>query len=190
MRNLAIFSTLLAFCAQPAAAQDIRSEAWVEGIARVVDGDSVYIDDQLVRLYGIDAPEQEQLCYTGNLNHACGAEATNYLSDMIYDQHVKCRVESRDIYDRVIGTCIWNGRNINEIMVLTGNAIAWRNQSDKYLGIEQQAIAGRAGIWNTDFLPPEEWRQIQKDQSEKVMQFEYSRPNAGRPRTTPTFDAN
>ena len=34
----------------------------IVGIPRVIDGDTVHIDNQKIRLEGIDAPEKEQRC--------------------------------------------------------------------------------------------------------------------------------
>jgi endonuclease YncB( thermonuclease family) len=119
----AIFTALPSI--HSAQAQEISRAEWIDDSVRFIDGDSILVDDQLLRLFGIDAPELGQLCYVDRLARACGEKSANYLADMVYGKKVRCRVEARDGFNRTLSACIWNGRNINEIMVLTGNAVAW-----------------------------------------------------------------
>lgn len=149
------------------AAHDKDSE-WVQGYASVIDGDSIKLDGKLVRLFGIDAPELDQNCYTGNLIRDCGQDAATYLSDMIYGQIVRCRIDRIDAYDRILGSCIWNGRNINEVMVLAGQAVHWPRHADLYEKTEAKARANRTGIWALDFATPEEWRLAVERQKYKA----------------------
>lgn len=152
----------------PAFAQPTTPEVWVTGTASVIDGDSIEIDGSRIRLFGIDAPEPDQTCYIGNLSRNCGIEATDYLSDMIYGETVRCRVEREDHYGRLLSNCLWGKRNVNEIMVLTGNAVALRRHTEFYVETERKAQAARAGIWATDFTTPEEWRAAKQRQKIKA----------------------
>jgi len=182
--------TLLCF-SSPLMAQAPQNETWIQGTAVVLDGDSIEIDGLRVRLFGIDAPETEQLCYVGNLAKACGEASTQYLSDMIYGQKVRCLVESYDEYGRALASCIWNGRNINEIMVLTGNAVAWTRHTDFYVRTEHEAKSRQVGIWATDFATPERWRQaVQDSKLAEKDRREFVQPSAGGGRKIPFYDPN
>ncbi len=69
MRALAIALCLLA---SPALAA-------VTGIASVIDGDTLEIHGQRIRLHGIDAPESRQLCFIDGKPWQCGKDAANAL---------------------------------------------------------------------------------------------------------------
>lgn len=158
LRSLSLAAAFLVTSSAASLAQDLSAGDWIEGKATVIDGDSIEVDGHLVRLFGIDAPEEAQNCYSGNLAYPCGAEATRYLSDMIYGQRVRCQVNRIDHYDRILGSCLWQGRNIAEVMVLSGQALAWPHHTQLYSATEDTARLKGAGIWATDFARPHEWR--------------------------------
>ena len=69
MRALALAATLLIF-ALPAWAQDIT------GLARVIDGDTIDVAGERIRLHGIDTPESRQTCGLDGRDVRCGKAAT------------------------------------------------------------------------------------------------------------------
>ena len=40
----------------------VSSEKTISGKAKVIDGDTIKINEKKIRLFGIDAPEKEQIC--------------------------------------------------------------------------------------------------------------------------------
>ena len=48
----------------------------INGIARVIDGDTLAISGARIRLHGIDAPESRQLCQKDGQSYRCGQQAT------------------------------------------------------------------------------------------------------------------
>ena len=131
----------------------------VSGIPRVVDGDTIVIGKDRIRLHGIDAPEQRQTCSHHDLEWACGEAATGALSEMVGDNSVTCRGNKRDRYDRLIAVCFVAGRNLNASMVRDGWAVAYRKYSTDYVAAEKNAAAELRGIWKGDFTRPWEWRE-------------------------------
>ncbi len=90
MRALA---TALYLLATPALAD-------VLGIPTVIDGDTIEVHGQQIRLHGIDTPESRQLCRLDGKPWQCGKDAANALANMIARRPVTCEDLGRDRYKR------------------------------------------------------------------------------------------
>ena len=136
--------------------------AWADatGSARVIDGDTLFINGIKIRLLGIDAPELEQTCKTrrGNKQN-CGKMAKQALQQIVLHQRVVCKGDRRDHEGQRIAVCRVGPFKINEQMVLNGWALAYRRESEDYVRAETVAKARHEGIWKTDFMAPWEWRK-------------------------------
>ncbi|CAK0749864.1 micrococcal nuclease [Azospirillaceae bacterium] len=131
----------------------------LRGVARVVDGDTLVISGQRVRLLGIDAPESKQTCRNASgKNYACGVASTQHLRTLIGGREVRCLGEQRDRYQRVLGVCSVGGMDLNRQMVADGMAVAYKRYSDRYVKSEQSARAASKGLWQGSFTPPEQYR--------------------------------
>ncbi len=75
------------------------------GTASVIDGDTIEIQGQRIRLHGIDAPESRQLCRLDGKPWQCGKDAANALAEKIARRPVTCEDLARDRYKRIIGRC-------------------------------------------------------------------------------------
>ena len=53
------------------------------GVASVIDGDTIEVHGQRIRLHGIDAPESRQLCRLDGKPWQCGKDAANALAEKI-----------------------------------------------------------------------------------------------------------
>ena len=150
---LALLAALSLAC--PAAAQDVLT-----GPARVIDGDTVEVQGQRIRLHGIDAPESAQTCMDGaGRSYRCGRAATDALAGLIDRSPVACRVLDRDRYGRLIAACHRNRVDLNGSMVATGHALAYRRFSSDYVDHENAARARRLGVWQGRFVAPWDWRK-------------------------------
>jgi endonuclease YncB( thermonuclease family) len=132
----------------------------IVGRASVIDGDTVDIRGTRIRFNGIDAPESRQNCRDrAGSQYACGRQAAFALSDKVGAQNVSCDVSDHDRYGRSVATCTLGSLDLNEWMVLSGWALAYRQYSTAYVGAEARAEATKVGIWQGQFTPPWEWRR-------------------------------
>ena len=148
----------------------ISFEKIIIGKANVTDGDTIKINDQKIRLFGIDAPETKQFCkevylsfliFNFKRDYKCGEKSTNALKKKIKDKKIRCLIENKkDRYRRNIGICYLKKQDINSWLVKNGYAIAYRRYSKKYIIDEQYAEDNKLGIWQGTFIEPEKWRRI------------------------------
>nr|WP_081602550.1 thermonuclease family protein [Afipia felis] len=132
----------------------------IVGQASVIDGDTIEIHGQRIRLWGIDAPESSQLCRNNNSDlYRCGAEAANKLSAFTLGKIVNCEPIDRDRYGRTVARCSVNGADIAEWLVETGLALDWpRYSHGRYGTTQDRARHGEKGIWVGTWAPPWEYR--------------------------------
>jgi endonuclease YncB( thermonuclease family) len=143
-----------------------RPDRDVAGAARVVDGDTLELRGEKLRLQGIDAPELSQTCEARGQPVPCGKLAAAHLKDLIASRNLNCAVEGRDRYGRGLARCRAEGRDIAEDMTRDGWALSDRRYSDgRYHGAEAVARAGRRGIWAMRFEDPAEWRARRREAS-------------------------
>ena len=93
----------------------------ITGTARVIDGDTIDIEGERIRLHGIDAPETFQTCLVGHEVWLCGQEATQALENLIGGAPVTCQEQGVDRYGRTIATCRVRGVDIEAWMGLRGS---------------------------------------------------------------------
>ncbi len=60
----------------------------VTGPARVVDGDTIEVAGERIRLHGIDAPESGQSCQRRGVAWLCGAEASQLRSTLVRERYI------------------------------------------------------------------------------------------------------
>jgi len=131
----------------------------VVGVASVIDGDTLEIHGQRIRLHGIDAPESGQSCEGGGRQYRCGKQAALALADKVGRATVRCEQRDIDRYQRIVAVCRLGNLDLNAWMVRQGWAIAYRQYALDYVDDENAAQADRAGIWAGRFEVPANWRR-------------------------------
>ena len=137
----------------PAAAENLT------GQASVIDGDTIEIHGQRIRLFGIDAVESRQRCSRGGKQWNCGKDSAFALADRIGRSAIDCRGVERDRYDRLVAVCFKGSEDLNRWMVEQGWAVAYRRYSMDYVKAEEAAKAAGRGLWSGSFEMPWDWRK-------------------------------
>ena len=148
----------------------ISDEKIISGKAKVIDGDTIKINKKKIRLFGIDAPENKQVCkkiylsffiFNFQKDYKWWEKSTLALFKKLKDKRVKCVLkESKDKYKRNIGICYVKNQDINKWLVKNGYALAYKRYSKKYVLDEQYAKKNKLGVWRGTFIEPEKWRRI------------------------------
>jgi endonuclease YncB( thermonuclease family) len=137
----------------------VDAQAPIIGIASVIDGDTIEIHGQRIRLFGIDAPESSQLCVRANGERwRCGQQASFALADRIGHAAVRCEPRDIDRYRRIVAVCFKGNEDLNRWMVANGWAVAYRRYSVDYVADEDDARQNRINIWSGIFDMPWDWR--------------------------------
>ena len=135
------------------------ASAPLTGRASAIDGDSLRLAGEEIRLHGIDAPEAAQRCRDAEGRaYACGREASGALARLVAAGRTTCKGSGRDRYGRLLAVCESGGSELNEAMVESGWALAFRRYADAYVPAEARARAARRGLWAGRFIEPWDWR--------------------------------
>jgi endonuclease YncB( thermonuclease family) len=151
--------------------------------ADIVDGDTIRMGDVSLRLWGIDAPEADQLCRAASGEpFQCGSVSGEHLVSLISDKLVACgppvdeegrRLSPTEMpalaetYGRPIVTCRMTTDkgeiDIAQAMVRDGYAHLYQDEdgiTSVYQTDLQQAISAGAGLHGSGdgLFPPWDWR--------------------------------
>jgi endonuclease YncB( thermonuclease family) len=141
-------------------APETSARSTPERPVRVIDGDTLDVGGERVRLEGIDAPELAQTCprrLVGTWD--CGRAAAQELRRQVQGRDLDCQPRGTDKYGRTLGVCYIAGRDVNALMVRHGFAWAFRKYSLSYMREEEAARAEHAGIWQAEAEPAWEYRR-------------------------------
>ena len=129
----------------------------ISGTVTKSDGDSFWIGDREIRLFGIDAFEAGQTCEIEGRRYDCGATSIAAMRGLTRGT-LTCRGDSFDRYDRLLAVCFADREDINAAMVERGHALAYRRYSRDYVDEERKAKASKSGVWAGEFETPWDYR--------------------------------
>jgi endonuclease YncB( thermonuclease family) len=99
---------------------------------RVIDGDTLRLDGETVRLADIDTPELHR--------PECDAErmlarlAAERLAALLQGREITLEREGQDRYGRTLARLMADGRNVGEILITEGYAVPWAGRRHDWCG--------------------------------------------------------
>jgi endonuclease YncB( thermonuclease family) len=113
----------------------------------VLDGDTLRVGEQVVRLEGIVAPARGSMCHGADQTELdCGSAAANALAALVRGRNVDCTIHGHDGQGRPVGDCVAAGNKLSIALVQDGWA-----RADAALLREPEATARAAGrgVWHS-----------------------------------------
>ncbi|MAI49844.1 MAG: nuclease [Rhodospirillaceae bacterium] len=96
-------------------ASESQAQTQLQGpVTHVRDGDTIKVGPVAVRLEGISAPELKE-----KLGHA----AKIFMRQLVFGRRVLCRLTGSKTYDRFVGICFLDGKDIGEAIIARGLAL-------------------------------------------------------------------
>ena len=135
------------------------------GRPKVIDAGNLDFSGRQVRLHGIDAPDLAQTCRLAGQAWTCGRDARWAAINRIHPHWVTCDPRGRDPEGAELAVCYLAGfgqHELNVWLVAQGWALAAPGAPEAYAAAQASAEAAGRGLWRSDFVPPEAWRQGQR----------------------------
>lgn len=143
-----------------------RKYFYISGKAKVIDGDTIKINNQKIRFSGIDAPEsnyrgREQFCFIDDSKISCGKLSKKFLTNYVKENDIFCEInDKKDQYKRNLGECFLNRLSLSKLMVRNGYAFDYEKYSKgKYKFDQEYAKENSLGMWSMKFEYPWDFRQ-------------------------------
>lgn len=130
----------------------------ITGTAKAIDGDTIDMTGQKVRLRGIDAPELRQTCQRDSVIWPCGAQARDQLASMLTGRDVQCDGDGAAAGDILTARCRADGADLAEAMVASSFATVTVGGEADYGAMAARVQKRKSGIWAGPFDLPQAWR--------------------------------
>jgi len=149
-----LLSLVIVIFATPAGAEPIT------GPANAIDSTVIQVGSRRVMLFGIDSVMRKQSCRIDGKIWQCWAAAVRALEILLDRGPVTCEpVGEPDVYGRLLARCDIDGESLNDQFVRGGYAIARRSETTEYVAAETEAKQKKLGLWQGEFMMPDEFRR-------------------------------
>ena len=101
----------------------------VRGYASVKSGNTILIAKRILRLFGVREPKIDIICQIDDARMKCGVAAWSQLIELADGRHLSCSSELKVKGATDFATCYSGERDINEDMVQSGWAKAFRTHT-------------------------------------------------------------
>ena len=129
---------------------------------RIIDGDTIVLNGEKIRFFGIDAPEIDQECIKNGKIIKCGLLSKKALEDKIGNNTPLCIKKDTDRYKRTIAECFVDNVSLSKFLVANGYAFVYKKYSKQYIYHEKRAKILKLGLWGMNFEYPWKFRKNKK----------------------------
>jgi micrococcal nuclease len=112
MKHLTIIVALLGVLATPCIATE--PTVLTGTVTHVRDGDTIEVGKVPIRLNGVSAPE---------LKEPLGKASKKFMRDLVLGKPVRCELNGKKTYDRLVGTCSLGDIDIGVAVIEAGLAL-------------------------------------------------------------------
>src|SRR5262245_29235070 len=137
----------------------------LKGSVQVLDGDTIRIQEHIVGLIDVDAPETGQFCFKKSQSTEegawpCGEEAATALAKWLSDKTIVCETTGTQAGQRTLAHCALLDQDLAEWLATYGWAVPDPNcVCETVRAAAESAKASQLGIWTGAFTMPWEWRK-------------------------------
>lgn len=121
---------------------------------RVIDGDTIVLDGERIRIVGMDACELGQTMILDGRQWDCGEAGRIRMVQLIGSSAVRCDCERRDVYGRRVARCFVGELDLGRQLVAEGLALVYRFRgrptAPELVAVEADARRAGVGIWSAD----------------------------------------
>ena len=107
-------------------------------VMHVRDGDTIEVGKIPIRLYGVSAPE---------LKEPLGPQSKRFMRDLVLGKAVRCELTGKKTYDRLVGVCYLEGKDIGAAVIEAGLALdCSRYSGGRYASVEVETARDRINL--------------------------------------------
>lgn len=140
---------------------DLTSYPKISGSINTVRANAFYLNGRFIRLFGVDAPDTDQVCSDSNGSaYNCGEEAISWLRGWVDQNVIDCYMLKIEPNGVNLAVCTWGEYDIGAALVGAGWGVADTSETDIYRPYEIKAQNESSGLWQGTFYSPKDWRDI------------------------------